>query len=87
MKRPAIARTLIALTVPVFAGCANPAADKKGVLANKDDYEMVTPLGSNIPVRVKKGEKPATVSPTDTMSGEDMAQAIHRAGGQSKPGN
>ena len=80
-------RTFCALALLLFAGCANPAMDKTGVVVNKGDYEMVTPLGSNIPVMIKKGTTPATASPTDTISADEFAQNVHRAGGQSKPGN
>ena len=80
-------RPFCTLALLLLAGCANPAVDKGGVLVNKSDYEMVTPLGSNIPVMVKKGQAPATASPTDTISSDEFAQNVHRAGGQSKPGN
>jgi hypothetical protein len=64
-----------------FGGCAGQPTDKTGVAAG-DEYESVTPLGSNIPVLVKKGTKPATASPTDTVSADQAANAIHGGGGQ-----
>ena len=54
---------IAAVLVVALAGCAGQPNDSKKIVSG-DDYEYVTPLGSNIPVRVKKGEKPVTASPT-----------------------
>ncbi len=70
------------LLLLTFTGCAGPT--KEGV-TKSDDYEYVTPLGSNIPVLVKKGQKAQTASPTATMSGDQAANAIHGGGSQMTP--
>ena len=57
---------------------ANTGAKKA---ADNTEYEYVTPLGSNIPVRVPKGSKATNVnSPTETMTGDQAANMIQRAG-------
>ena len=72
----------IAVTVGLFAaGCASqPAADK--AKSTSAEYEYVTPLGSNIPVRVKKGQTATTSSPTATMTGDEAARVLNGAGNQ-----
>jgi len=72
------------LTAFALAGCGNAPAGKPAIVGGHD-YEYVTPLGSNIPVLVKKGQRPATASPTDTVSADQAASAIHGAGGQIAP--
>ena len=70
----------IAALALILAGCesANTGAKKA---ADNTEYEYVTPLGSNIPVRVPKGSKATNVnSPTETMTGDQAANMIQRAG-------
>ncbi|HUJ42405.1 MAG TPA: hypothetical protein VLW52_02240 [Opitutaceae bacterium] len=40
--------------------------------ASDDTYEYVTPTGSLMPQRVKKGEGAVTASPTGAMSGDEF---------------
>jgi hypothetical protein len=85
MKTPiALPRLAAVVSLLVLAGCAGPTTPKDGI-AKSDDYEYVTPLGSNIPVLVRKGQQPATTSPTATLSGEQAANAIHGGGQQMTP--
>ena len=65
-----------------LAGCA--AAPSKNAKADDGEYEWVTPLGSNVPVKVKKGQTVQGISPTGTMTAEQTAQAI-RGGGAPAP--
>ncbi len=71
---------LLAVTALGLGGCAGTP---KQATAESGEYEWVTPTGSNIAVRVPKGQK-ATVgtSPTGTMSGEQAAGMINSAGGK-----
>lgn len=76
---PAFASCILLVSAFALAGCASAPA------ASDAEYEYVTPLGSNIPVRVKKGEKAATASPTGTVSAEQATNAIRGGGGQMTP--
>ena len=60
-------------------GCATTATDKKTAAADSE-YEYITPLGSNVPVRVKKGQQAASTSPSGTMTADQLGQAVHGAG-------
>jgi hypothetical protein len=72
---------VLLLCTEAFVGCAGPGAPKHA--ADDGEYEYVTPVGSNIPVRVRKGQTAtSTTSPTATMSGEQAANMLHGAGGQ-----
>ena len=71
--------TLVAIGL---AGCA--ATPTKNAQADDGAYEWVTPLGSNVPVKVKKGQAVQGVSPTGTLTAEQTAQAI-RGGGAPAP--
>ena len=71
---PPLAAVLLA------GGCATtpkPTADA-------GEYEWVTPIGSNIAVRVPKGQKtaPNATSPTGTMSAEQLGNLINSSGGK-----
>jgi hypothetical protein len=80
IRRPSVLITLCLLLV-ASAGCAGPTADSKTA---GTDYEWVTPLGSNVPVRVPKGQSAAsTTSPSATLTGEQATNAISSAGGGS----
>jgi hypothetical protein len=71
---------LAALALAV-AGCETANTGAKKTAADNTEYEYVTPLGSNIPVRVPKGSKATNVnSPTENMTGEQAANMIQRAG-------
>ena len=73
--------TLLTLTsAVVLSGCAGTP---KPATADAGEYEWVTPTGSNIAVRVPKGQR-ATVdtSPTAALSGEQGAAMINGAGGK-----
>lgn len=64
----------------VLAGCETTSTSPKKATA-ESEYEYVTPLGSNIPVRVKKGTTATNPNaPTETMSGEQAANMIQRSG-------
>lgn len=66
----------------VMCGCATSTAQKKDAKADSAEYEYVTPLGSNIPVKVKKGDTAQTSSPTGSMSGARLENELRSAGGQ-----
>lgn len=59
------------------AGAPKPSADTA-------EYDYVTPIGSNIAVRVPKGQKtaPNSTSPTGTMSAEQLGTMINSSGGK-----
>ena len=71
--------TLVAVGL---AGCA--ATPTKNAKADDGEYEWVTPLGSNVPVKVKKGQTTPGISPTGTMTADQATQAI-RGGGAPAP--
>jgi hypothetical protein len=75
---------LLLFSAVTFAGCATQAEKPAGVVVSGAEYEYVTPLGSNIPVRVLKGTKPPTSSPSATISGDEASNLFHGAGGQAK---
>lgn len=77
---------IAALVAGVFAGCAtNPKP--KDAKADDGEYEWVTPVGSNIAVKVRKGQKAATIgSPTETMTAEQLSTAVHTSGGAKPAG-
>ncbi|MEY2878973.1 MAG: hypothetical protein RLZZ15_1353 [Verrucomicrobiota bacterium] len=80
-------RPLCVLVLAVAAlggGCATQPPKAAGVIAN-GEYEYVTPLGSNIPVLVRKGEKPTGASPSETVSGDQATNSIRSGGGQMTP--
>ena len=67
---------LASLCVVALCGCATPAATNKEAKSDKDEYVWVTPVGSNIPVRVRKGEHAAVgTSATATMAPEQLEKA------------
>jgi uncharacterized lipoprotein len=70
----------LALAVAGLAGC-DSTTPKKTTATDNAEYEYVTPLGSNIPVRVRKGTTAtSTTSPTNTMTAEQAADMVQRAG-------
>lgn len=69
-----------AATVFALSGCETTSTGPKKS-ADSGEYEYVTPLGSNIPVRVKKGTTAANKeAPSETMTAEQAANMIQRAG-------
>ncbi len=81
MKR-ALSFLTAAVGAFLAAGCAGP--DSAAKTAAGGDYEWVTPLGSNIPVRVPKGQGATNANaPTATLGGEQAANAISAGGGGS----
>jgi hypothetical protein len=62
------------------AGCATTTAPKASGAVADSEYEMVTPIGSNIPVRVRKGSTAETSSPSATISGDAARQMISPGG-------
>ena len=73
--------TFLAALGLLASGCETTDAAAKKKTADASEYEYVTPLGSNIPVRVKKGTTAAsTTSPTATMTGEQAADMASRSG-------
>ena len=83
MKHHLTFRVALIVSALAIAGC-NGAPNGKDGVAKSDDYEYVTPLGSNIPVLVRKGQQASTASPTASMSGDQAASAMHGGGGQMK---
>lgn len=72
---------LLAALGLLAAGCETTDAAAKKKSADTAEYEYVTPLGSNIPVRVRKGTTAASAtSPTSTMTGEQAADLASRSG-------
>lgn len=60
-------------------GCAGP----NGTAKDDGEYEWVRPTGSNIAVKVRKGESAAvTTSPTGQVSGDQAAGILNSAGGK-----
>ncbi|MFO1448593.1 MAG: hypothetical protein U1F61_10590 [Opitutaceae bacterium] len=59
---------------------APPKAEAVKAPAGEVEYEYVTVLGSNIPVKVPKGSRPfsASSSPTSTMGTEESQRALLR---------
>lgn len=76
---------LLILLGLLATGCETTDAAARKKTADTADYEYVTPLGSNIPVRVRKGTTAtSTTSPSETMTGEQAANLAAR-GGSSAP--
>ncbi len=70
-------------SIALAAALTSCAGTPKQSTAESGEYEWVTPTGSNIAVRVPKGQK-ATVgtSPTGSISGEAAAGMINSSGGK-----
>lgn len=81
MKRTLCTAAPVIAAALILAGCAGQSSAKQAK-ADQNEYEYVTPLGSNIPVRVRKGQAAPNNSPTATISGDDMQNMQHGAGGQ-----
>ena len=76
--------SLAALVAIGLFGCATQPKAKEAK-ADDGEYEWVTPTGSNIAVKVKKGQRATTVaSPSDTMS-QDQLGTMQRGTGGAKP--
>ena len=75
-----LARILVPLaTLLTVAGCAGPGNSAK----DDGEYEWVRPTGSNIAVKVKKGQSAGVAtSPTATVSGDQAGQIFNSAGGK-----
>lgn len=81
MKRFLTSLPLSLVLVAALTGCAGTPSQKAA--ADSGEYEWVTPTGSNIAVRVPKGQKAAVgTSPTGTLSGEAAAGMINSSGGK-----
>jgi hypothetical protein len=78
-------RALLGLALLGFGGCAT--APTKDAKADSGEYEWVTPLGSNVPVRVRKGESAPSSSPIGTMNADQATQAIRGAGAPQPKGS
>ena len=73
---------LAAACLPAFPVTCNSIFEKpRTQLAGNEGWEYVTPVGTNIPQRVVKGQQPVLPSPTTTMSQEAWVQAMHKAQG------
>jgi len=71
MNRPCAA-LLSASLVLLFSGCAGTPQ------STNTDYEWVTPTGSNIAVKVPKGQRAAVgTSPTATVGAEEMSKIVN----------
>jgi len=72
----------LAVLSPIFilvAGCAGTPKQA----TNDAEYEWVRPTGSNIAVKVKKGEAAAvTTSPVGSITGEQASSIYNSAGGK-----
>ncbi|MDB6095420.1 MAG: hypothetical protein JWM32_2982 [Verrucomicrobia bacterium] len=78
--------TLAAFVTIGLLGCATDPA-KKEAKTDAGEYEYVTPTGSNIPVRVKKGQRAATIaSPSDRMTGDQLGTSVHGSAGAKPAG-
>ncbi len=83
IRKPTLLPLLLAAAA--LTGCAGKTDQTNGKVADSSEYEYVTPLGSNIPVRVKKGQTAqSATSPSATMSGDAAQGMMHGAGGQAK---
>lgn len=79
--------TVAALIAIVGFGCATTPKPAKDARADSGEYEWVTPVGSNIAVKVRKGEKPKTISsPTETMTADQLGTMVHTSGGAKPAG-
>lgn len=77
--------SLAALVAIGLFGCATDSKAKKEAKAEDAEYEWVTPTGSNIAVKVKKGQRATTVaSPSETMN-QDQLGTMQRGTGGAKP--
>lgn len=75
---------LLSLLAVGLVGCATTPKEAK---ADDGEYEWVTPTGSNIAVKVKKGQKASTVSsPTDQMTADQLGSMRSAAGGAKPAG-
>jgi hypothetical protein len=82
MTYPRLLLTVASVTA-LLSGCATQnQSSQPGQLVDASEYEYVTPVGSNIPVRVRKGTAPQTSSPTTSISGETAQNMMHGAPGQ-----
>lgn len=73
--------TSLVLLAGLLAGCVHePQKDSAKPDSGEVEYEYVTTLGSNIPVKVPKGSRPAgtTTSPTSTLGTEEAQRALLR---------
>jgi predicted small secreted protein len=85
MNTPRLVSSLVLLSALTLAGCATTGTAAGGKIADSSEYEYVTPVGSNIPVRVLKGQAPQTASPTARVSGDAVQNMMHSAPGQAMP--
>ncbi len=73
--------TALMVLTGTFSGCTHaPKTEVAKPDSGEVEYEYVTTLGSNIPVKVPKGSRPAgtTTSPTSTLSTEESQRALLR---------
>ncbi len=71
MKRLLATATLASLSLALF-GCAGSPS------AAHTEYEWVTPTGSNIAVKVPKGQRAGvSTSPTATVGAEEMSKIVN----------
>jgi hypothetical protein len=75
---------LAVLTATALVGCATTEKSKQAK-ADDGEYEWVTPVGSNIAVKVRKGQRAsALASPTENLS-QDQLGTMQRGTGGAKP--
>ena len=66
---------LATLCTLALCGCATPDSKKQAKTA-RDEYVWVTPIGSNIPIRVKKGDVAGTADAgTSTINPDELDKA------------
>jgi hypothetical protein len=77
---------LAALFAIGVVGCSTPAP-KKEAKTDDAEYEWVTPTGSNIAVKVRKGQRASTIaSPSERMTADQLSTAVHGSGGAKPAG-
>ncbi len=77
-----LGRGVAPLALFLAAGCAT---SKPATATADDEYEYVTPIGSNIPVKVRKGAVPAGAGPSSSAIGGDAARDAFRRIGPEQP--
>lgn len=72
---------LVGLSGFALSACSTSPKKTADKSADAADYEKVTPVGSHVTQRVRKGQTGASASgPTQKMTGEQADDAVTRAG-------
>lgn len=70
---------IVLLACLAAPGCVTKPEEQAKKKAADSEYTYVTPLGSRIPVKVRRGESATTASPTNKVSGAE-AENLMRSG-------